>query len=76
MSTDRLVDVLYIRAERAEYELSMIIADLKRYAKQNETDGKRCQGCYVSTEAAQASAVAGEQRRMIPILERLKETLR
>lgn len=46
-------------------ELTALIKDLERCAKQNESDAKTSQWITFSMDAAQARAVAAEQRRMI-----------
>jgi hypothetical protein len=49
--------------------LIAIIRDLERCAMQNEADGRRgSTSRFCDTDAAEARAVAAEQRRMIEIL--------
>ena len=52
-------------------KIKAIIRDLERCAVQNEADTKTSHAMSCSRDAASASGVAGEQRRMIRILKEL-----
>lgn len=52
-------------------KITTIIRDLERCAKQNEADARTSSAMSCSRDLAHASGVAGEQRRMIRILQEL-----